>query len=497
MPFATGFFGMMPLDQSIIFEAAGRMQRGDRLFIDFGISYGLIPVLLQNLLFKITGINWFSYVLHAACFNAVFAFVIYDVLRIFIAGHRHLRILATLLCAWAFYPMFGTAFLDNHSFFFGITSWWVAVRAFYSGKYHLLCWCVPLLVLGFYSKPLPAVFWVFPLGLELAVHHKTFYRYIKWVGYSIGLGLLVALMPFLFFQSVPFWYYTFELPFHIGKERIGGSMPARVIQALGEHYKIWIPTIAFSVLLMLVYRTPRDRTTQLTWLKLLVVLLVTIIAGGITANAFNNNTASVFILMFFVVYALSLKTDVPSKVYRMILYTGTALVIYYSVYISFYNFSRRVHDIYFTIDDLKNYSPVLGIWLKTENELYTVRDLERLKQIVHANKCLYIGDLFCIYSLSHQSNPWPISHIHDGTSYASRDQKYYQQLKRQLLQNLQRHHAKILIEDVTWHKREPLVADLQELKGRLTESFGNIRVFELDTLRLQQMLSTLNSPAEK
>src|SRR5687768_11187012 len=411
MPFATGFLGLMPLDQSIIFEAAGRMQRGDRLFTDFGISYGTIPVLLQSLLFKITGINWFSYVLHAAFFNAAFAFVVSDLLRLFNAGHYQLRIIATLLIAWAFYPMFGTAFLDNHSFFFGFTAWWIAVRAFKSGKYQMLCWCGPLLVLGFYSKPLPAVCWVVPVIVESAIHFKSIPGYFKWLAFSVVLGMIVALLPFVFFESAAFWYYTFELPFHIGKDRMGGSMPARVLQSLGEHYKIWIPTVVFCMMLMVLHRIPRDRTLQLTWLKLFVVLVITIIAGGITANAFNNNTASVFILVFFVVYSSFLLQPVARKTDRIVRYAGAAMILYYTVYISYYNFSRRVHDIYFTTNDLKNYSPVPGIWLKTENDLYTVSDLERLHQVVQKNECLYIGDLFCIYSLAQQSNPWPVSHI--------------------------------------------------------------------------------------
>jgi hypothetical protein len=174
-----------------------------------------------------------------------------------------------------------------------------------------------------------------------------------------------------------------------------------------------------------------------------------------------------------------------------------SLIIYYAVYISIYNVTRRVHDIYFTTDDLRNYSPVLGVFLKTENNLYTVGDMDRLHAIMQSKKCLYIGDLFCMYALSNQYNPWPISHLHDGTSYSSHDKNSYAELKIRLLENCKRADIRLIIEDVTWHKNEALVADLQELKGTLIESFGNIRVFELDAGRLEQMLSNLNNMAEK
>jgi hypothetical protein len=497
MPFATGFLGIMPLDQSIIFEAAGRLQRGDRIFTDFGISYGCIPVLLQTLLFEITGINWFSYVLHAAIFNAAFALVIFDLLRLLIRDNRNIRIIATLMIAWAFYPMFGTAFLDNHSFFFGITAWWVVVRAFDSGKFHLLLWCGPLLVLGFYSKPLPALLWVAPVLFELTIHFRRIKNYVKWLTGSIVCGIVVATLPFIVFDSASFWYYTFQLPFYIGIDRMGASLPVRVMESMGEHFKIWIPTVAFLIFLILLYGIPRHRKEQMLLARLMVVLLVTIVGAGITANAFNNNTAPVFILVFFIAYTVYLRRNALINTRKIIRWITAAMITYYAFYISVYNLTRRVHDIYFTTGDLKNYSSVLGVYLKTENNLYTVANIDRLHQIVQSNKCLYIGDLFCIYSLSRQSNPWPISHLHNGTSYSSGDLKNYVQLKVSLLQNLQLANARFLIEDITWHKDEPLVEDLQLLKGRLTESFGNIRVFELDAGRLEQMLSALKSNDEK
>ncbi len=497
MPFVTGFLGIMPLDQSIIFEAAGRRLRGDNLFKDFGITYGLTPVLLQSLLFRLTGLNWFSYVLHAAIFNGLFAWIVCDLLRILIANNRRVRVIAALLIAWSFYPMFGTAFLDNHSFFFGFAAWWIVLRAFHSGKYHLLLWCGPLLAMGFYSKPLPAVFWLLPVCYELVIHHRSFKSYVKWITGSIAAGMIVMILPFIVFEARAFWHYTFELPFYIGKDRLGDSMPVRIMESMGEHFKLWIPTIAFLLLLIGIFRIPPDKNVRQMWGRLMIILLATIVAAGITANAFNNNTAPVFILVFFVSFNLYSSINGSIKWNRVLKWVVVVMIIYYVVYITVYNITRRVHDIYFTRADLKNYTPVLGVFLKTENNLYTVGDIDRLHTIMQSKKNLYIGDLFCLYSVSNQFNPWPISHLHDGTSYSSRDQEGYTDLKIRLLQNCKRAGVRLIIEDVTWHKDERLVADLQVLKGRLTESFGNIRVFELDAGRLEQMLNALNKKIEK
>ena len=168
----------------------------------------------------------------------------------------------------------------------------------------------------------------------------------------------------------------------------------------------------------------------------MVILLITIFSAGITDNAFNNITAPVFMLAFFVFHSMNrfhlIHTSKNAIYPRLII----ILLIYFTGYISIYNFNRRVHDIDFTNADLKKYSPQLGLFLKTQPDIYSVNDIGRLYTLMQTNKCLYVGDLMFMYSLTGQKNPWPLIHIHDGTSYSSGDETAYAKMKLRLLQNI-------------------------------------------------------------
>src|SRR5437868_2245739 len=153
LPFLTGFFGLLPIDQSIVFEAGGRISRGELPFTDFYIPYGLVPALAQAAFFKLFGVSWFSYVLHAAVVNGLFAVVVLDVLRIWLPLENKNKLLAgTMLVAWSFYPMMGTPFMDDHSFFFGFLAYWAALSGIVRRNNLILFCCFPFLVFGFYSK---------------------------------------------------------------------------------------------------------------------------------------------------------------------------------------------------------------------------------------------------------------------------------------------------------------------------------------------------------
>src|SRR5690349_15113261 len=114
MPYVTGFLGLMPLDQSIIFEAGGRIANGELPFRDFYLPYGLVPALMQSVFFKLLGVSWFAYVTHAALINGLFALLVFDSLRMLMPSARTTALVAgSLLAAWSFYPMTGTPFLEN------------------------------------------------------------------------------------------------------------------------------------------------------------------------------------------------------------------------------------------------------------------------------------------------------------------------------------------------------------------------------------------------
>src|SRR4030043_2084068 len=162
--FPLGFLGIMPVDQSMVFEAAGRIANGEILFKDFHISHGLIPCPIQALLFKIIGLKWWVYVLHASVFNGLFVILAFKILDYFHPGKHSWNIFISILSGWLFYPLVGTPYPENHSFFFGLLSIFMILQSL-KGKKTWLYFVFPCLLLSYLSKPIPAMFFIVPISI--------------------------------------------------------------------------------------------------------------------------------------------------------------------------------------------------------------------------------------------------------------------------------------------------------------------------------------------
>lgn len=112
-----GRLGYMPLDQSIVFDGGWRILSGQIPYRDFVTPCGIVPIYLQALLFKIFGVTWFSYILHASLFNGLFCALGYWFLRS-LRVNRWLAFLYALATSLLFYPPFGVPYVDQHAFFF-------------------------------------------------------------------------------------------------------------------------------------------------------------------------------------------------------------------------------------------------------------------------------------------------------------------------------------------------------------------------------------------
>lgn len=495
MPYFTGFLGLMPLDQSILFEAGGRISRDEIPFHDFSLPYGLVPALVQALFFKALGINWFAYITQAAVFNGLFALVVFNCLKFFLPQSSSTKLIfVSLLAAWAYYPMTGTPFMENHSLFFSLTAWLACFVALEKRKYVLLLLVFPLLVPGFYSKPLPVVFWIFPILLEYWFHRKEWMQWIVWTIYGTMIAAALLALPLLLFPPETFFYYSFVLPLHLGQKRMGGVAAGSIVEKLNQ-CKLLVLCLA-PLFFLIKYRLKAVISDKKIFYRIILMISITITAGFLSLNDFYNATTPVFIISFFVFDTMFYPDKKEAGYYRYarpVLWTGLIAGI------SYLNFTRKVNDMTFGFRDFSHYSPDLGIYLKLPPGAYqySTGDIHRLKKYISRGHALYIGDLMLLYSMTNQKNPWPITHIHDGTSYNSRDTMHYNSLKRKLLQNIVDLKVNLLISDSMWWPNENFVSFAEQFKGRKKDSFGAIRIYEIDTLKIYQAAKNLNMNLEK
>lgn len=235
----TGRLGFMPLDQSIIFDGGWRVLSGQVPLVDFFTPTGLVPLYLQALMFKVMGVSWLAYILHAAFLNVLFATFVYVLLhRIF--RWNWVALYFALVSACFSYPPMGTPYMDQHAliFTFVMLGLFLLGTCEDTGRVRRMCWVlVPVVgVLAYHSKQNPSAFaiaFVAAAALFLAVRDPNRYRdpFLAMTGSALSLlAIGVALLAANGVSLGDYWYWLFELPLNKGMARV----------ATGNERTIWI-----------------------------------------------------------------------------------------------------------------------------------------------------------------------------------------------------------------------------------------------------------------
>ena len=109
----------LPIDSFLFFDSGFRVLNGHFPFKDFWAVTGLTVDIIQALFFKIFGVSWFSYVLHASFLNFLIAFATFYTLYKFELNINFCFLYALLISIIA-YPISGTPFPDHHSIIFSL-----------------------------------------------------------------------------------------------------------------------------------------------------------------------------------------------------------------------------------------------------------------------------------------------------------------------------------------------------------------------------------------
>jgi hypothetical protein len=164
-----GRMGFLPLDQSIVFDGGYRILSGQLPYRDFMTPAAVVPAALQAGFFRVLGVTWFSYVLHAAAANGLFAALAFTLLRQ--CGLRPAwAAWWAALSALTFYPPIGVPYAEHHAFLLGLAAL-VAGNAARrtrgdAGAFLWSALAAVLVAAAFFSKSNPVVF-LAPLAAAL------------------------------------------------------------------------------------------------------------------------------------------------------------------------------------------------------------------------------------------------------------------------------------------------------------------------------------------
>ena len=199
-----GNLGLCPIDSFFSFNSGYDILKGYYPFKDYWTIAGPFIAYTQALFFKLFGISWFSYVLHASFFNFIFAiFTFYTLYKFNL--NIHYCFLYSFLVSILSYPSAGTPYVDHHSSILSIISIYIFILAL---KTNLkVYWFVLPIVLfvSFLTKQAPTAY-IFIIITTLSIIYFIFNFEIKKILLGIfGSIIIISIFVIIFLiGKIPF-----------------------------------------------------------------------------------------------------------------------------------------------------------------------------------------------------------------------------------------------------------------------------------------------------
>jgi len=152
-----GFIGIMPMDNTVLYNGGYRVLNGYIPFSDYWLVTGPLLDYLNALFFLILGVSWKTFIIHSSFFNLLIALASYF-LFFQLGLSKKFSLFYSLLISILFYPVVGTPFVDHHSTFFLILAFYIFIFAIKKEDYIYFVYIPFFFCLSFLSKQTPAVY---------------------------------------------------------------------------------------------------------------------------------------------------------------------------------------------------------------------------------------------------------------------------------------------------------------------------------------------------
>ena len=226
-----GNIGIFPIDSLGFFDTAYSILLDKHPFKDFWIFSGPLVDYIQAVFFKLFGLKWSSYILHASIFNLIITVFVFFTLNKH-GLNVYVSFFYSLLFATLCYPIAGTPFSYQHSFILSLISLLTLTLAIKT-KSNLYWFLLPIfMVLAFLSMQVPSsyinliiiIFGIFYFAKNF--DKKNFYYFI--FGCLFTLFLLILYFTIFKIPLKDFIVQYILFPLTIGGERYAGTDSAFV-----------------------------------------------------------------------------------------------------------------------------------------------------------------------------------------------------------------------------------------------------------------------------
>jgi hypothetical protein len=503
--------GLMPLDQSIVFDAGWRVLSGQVPFRDFLTPIAVTPGYMQAAFFAVFGVTWFAYVLHAAILNGLFAVLVVMMLRRFGLGMPAATIcgVASGIC---FYTPVGTPFADQHAFLFIVAAVWCAAGAGGSTRAQMLALALApvLLALALLSKQNPGFPGILPVALACIWPRRGLSYSRQLAAVAIGTALVAGFAVWAAF----FWSsrdavatYFWLLPREEGARRglTFGSVLFNVfdwalLRNVGFSYLRLLPVVVAGSLLWIAVRWTRraiggraepdtDVGAGLPIALAAALYVVTVVFIVFTKNQTENGLALIPLIVGLTVAGLrplAARFGLALQIVLLVCLSADTAVFQQHV-----NRTRRVNDLTFdaaVADAAEGRLPAALSFLRWHpvGVDYTPADLSTVVAFLqsHEGRILVLGDSLFLYGLTGRPSVNPNLWYHPGLTMpvrAPQDEDFARAFRSALV----RHQPRYVISEAYRTRlgyvpmADPLIREwFVQQACRDIDLTGTIRVFE-------------------
>ena len=453
--FKYGFIGIFPIDSFLIYDAGYKIFNGYHPFKDYWSITGPILDYIQFVFFKILGINWFSYVLHAAVLNlfiTIIFFYFFEQLGIK-TGYSFLYSLSVSILA---YPSVGTPFMDHHAVIFSTASGLFLFLAFLKDK-PIFWFLVPIfLFASFLSKQIPSAYLLFLFFLFILLFWILFNsKNNKFLIYLV-LGSILSLSFFIIFiliNKIPISNFLIQYifyPLEIGKDR-SLSINYNFNNVFSQFKFIYFSMMPLIFVFLKLTKNKLNLEIKKDYLLILFTLLM--VSIFMLGQLFTKNQILIFFLIPFLIGVSHFFCNKYFNKQFILIFLISILIISTIKFHLRFNENKKfmeLNDVNLNLAvKAENFDNSLkGLkWITPYNinPADEIKDLIEIKEIILSDKTkkIIITDYQIIPSALKLKNIAPNKWF-DSMSVPTKDNKYFNTYKNFFIENLKAQEIKTL-----------------------------------------------------
>lgn len=477
-----GFIGVMPMDNFVLYNGGYRVLNGYIPFTDYWLVTGPLLDYLNAFFFLINGVSWKSYIIHSSIFNLIISISTYNLL-VNLGLKKNFSFFYSVLFSILFYPVVGTPFVDHHSTFFLIFSFYYFILGINKNNQYYFILVPFLLCLSFLSKQTPAAYGLIAICPLILIHFFFNQKQIKKTLLSLIYGTVVSILflfLFLFFTEINFLNFYDQYILYaknIGDYRFS-NYNFNLINVIIKYKFISILLVCLTIILIKLCKKNNKNIKAI----FTIITIITLSCLLIFHQFYTLNQNYIFFLIPLLtgIVHIFYKEVFTNKFFLFIfiflcIYATTKYHIRFNEHRKFNELEKvdlsKAIDAEILTKDLKGLKWITaGYQNNPKDEINNLMNVMQILSKDQSNKALitdyqFLAPSLKIYDFS--PNQWH----HPSVSFPLENQQYYQKYKSFFIENLKKNNIDFIYE--TTDKDESIIELVINkeclLKQRVTE----------------------------